>query len=397
MSLRVVMFSKTPLAGAPIRIAQALRRHTELDVRLVDLRRWGIFEHDHVHEEDPERTLELAQQADILHLFNYLDAASADFRPVDFGRLAAGGKRLVRMFGSTPMFVAAMMGISLEDVLRDPIPKLVIAQHPERYLPSARVVPNIVPQDDETYLPADAPLESAGVVFCPTRREGAWEARWDTKGMPETAAMLAKLKRRTGLAFRTVHGRSLIEAMDVKRRAAIVIDDLVTGSYHLSSLEGLALAKPVLGWLDGRTEAVMRTISGAASIPLVNVRLEDTPEVLSHLAREAEERHALGIEGRAWLCKYWSDRDLVRHYVAAYEDLMHDPRRIARQPELALDQSARTFRAIALPECIHQARRRRWPASRPLHRRLMDLAFRLARATRRGLAARLPKARPSRT
>lgn len=379
MSLRVVMFSKTPLAGAPIRIAQALRLHTQLDVRLVDLRRWGVFEHDHVHEEDPEKTLELAEQADVLHLFNYLDARSADFHPVDFARLAAGGKRLVRMFGSTPMLVAALMGISLEEVLRDPIPKLVIAQHPERFLPTARVVPNIVPQDDEKYLPPDQPLETAGVVYCPTRQNGAWESRWDTKGMPETVAMLEKLNRDTGFAFRTVHGRSFLEAMDVKRRAAIVVDDLVTGSYHLSALEGLALAKPVLSWLDGRTDAVLRAISGADANPFVNVRLEDAPEVLSHLAREVEERRAVGVEGRAWLSQYWSDRDLVRHYVAAYEDLMHDPRLITRQPDLALDRTAQCFRAIALPECVHQARRRRWLASRPLPARLVDLARRLAR------------------
>jgi hypothetical protein len=391
MSLRIVTFSKTPLAGAPIRIVRALQRHTDLDVRHVDLKRWGIFEHDHVHEEDPERTAELAERADILHLFNYLNAGSNDFAPVDFGRLATGGKRLVRQFGSTPMLIAAEMGIPLEEVLNDPIPKLVIAQHPERFLPTARVVPNIVSQDDELYLPACRPLETAGVVFCPTRQDGAWEARWDTKGMPETVAMMKRLNRRTGLPFRMIHGRPFEEAMAAKRCAAIVIDDLVTGSYHLSSLEGLALAKPVLTHLDGRTDTVLRAISGADSIPFVNVRLEDAPEVLTHLAREPDERHGVGVEGRAWIDRYWRDRDLVRHYVGAYADLMDDPRRITRQPELALDRPARIFRAIALPDCVHQARHRHWLDAQPLDLYFTEITRRLAVKTRRALATNLPE------
>ena len=391
MSLRIVSFSKTPLAGAPIRLVRALQQHTDLDVRHVDLKRWGIFEHDHVHDEDPEGTMVLAEQADILHLFNYLDAHSRDFAPVDFERLAARGKRLVRMFCSTPMLIASRMRVPLQAVLDDPIPKLVVAQHSERFLPTARVVPSIVPQDDLTCLPADSPIETAGVVFCPTSDLGAWDARWDTKGMPETVAMLEQLKRRTGLAFQTIHGRPFAEAMDARCCAAIAIDDLVTGSYHLSSLEGLALAKPVLTYLDARTDAVLRAIAGADSVPFVNVRLEDAQEVLAWLAREPDERHAVGVEGRALIDKYWRDRDLVRHYEAVYADLMDDPRGITRQPDLAVDRPGRKFRAFALPDCIHEARRQRWIDTHSRRSTFTGTARRLAHEIRRAVAARIPE------
>jgi hypothetical protein len=71
--MNIVVFSKTPLAGAPIRIVQALRRHTDFNVRLVDLKRWGIYDHDVVHSESPDAVVDLADKADIIHLFNYLD------------------------------------------------------------------------------------------------------------------------------------------------------------------------------------------------------------------------------------------------------------------------------------------------------------------------------------
>jgi hypothetical protein len=38
--VKVVHFSKTPLAGAPIRLVEALQRYTKYDVHLVDLKRW---------------------------------------------------------------------------------------------------------------------------------------------------------------------------------------------------------------------------------------------------------------------------------------------------------------------------------------------------------------------
>ncbi len=65
--MKVVHFSRTQLAGAPIRLVQALRSHTNYDVWLVDLERWGRYDHDVVHTENPARTLELAS-AGQMHL-----------------------------------------------------------------------------------------------------------------------------------------------------------------------------------------------------------------------------------------------------------------------------------------------------------------------------------------
>ena len=367
------MFSKTAMAGAPIRIAQAINEHTEVQVRLVDSKRWGIFEHDHIHEENPEITFSLAQEADIIHLFNYLDGRSEDFAPVDFSDLEKRGKRLVRHFESTPMLVADAMGIPLEGVLNDPIPKLVIAQYPERFLPTARVVPNIIPQDDPAYQPSEGEHEEMGMIFSPSWQRSAWDARWDTKGLPETVELIGKVALRTGWRFQVLQNMPLAEVLREKRKAAIIIDELITGSYHLSGLEGLSLGKPVLAFLDERTQYVLREISGSQSCPFVNVRLEDGYEVLIHLLENHLERRKLGQENREWIEKHWSDRSLVQHFVEVYEQLLTDPSQVKRQPELALDSACSRFVAINLADRIYQARARRWFESEPLKRRLWRL------------------------
>ncbi|NLC59317.1 MAG: glycosyltransferase family 1 protein, partial [Armatimonadetes bacterium] len=139
MGFRVLHFSSTPLAGAPIRLVQALREHTDHEVRLVDLQRWGLYDHDLVFSEQPDEVVELAAKADIIHLHNYLDSHSTCFAPIDFERLRRRGTALVRQFHTHPEFVAQVMGVSPSAVLSCPLPSLVIAQSQERFYPQARV------------------------------------------------------------------------------------------------------------------------------------------------------------------------------------------------------------------------------------------------------------------
>lgn len=359
--MRVVHFSRSPLAGAPIRLVDALRRHTGLDVRLVDSDRWSIFAHDVVFSEDPEEALALADQADVIHLHNYLDYGSDAFHPIDFEALRHQGKRFVRQFHSTPALVAREMGVDVSRVLSCPIPSLVIAQFQERYYPAARVVPNLIPQDAPDYLP-DATGRGTGIVFCPTNRVGAWDERWNTKGYPEMKALLERVRTRTGCPIVCVEGCSHPQSMIAKRQAAVSVDELVTGSYHLSGLEALSVARPSLAFLDGRTERVLREVSGASECPFVNVQLEDACETIVHLLAHPDEAVEVGHAGRNWIERYWSEQQLIPMYLEAYEMLMDDPRRLTRQEALRIDSVGAAFFAIQVPDLVWRARAEQFKA-----------------------------------
>jgi len=359
--MRVVHFSNNSLAGAPIRLCRALAAHAGIEARLVDSKRFGLYGQDVVFEETPEAALGLARAADVIHLHNFLDAQSTDFAPIDFAGLAKAGARLLRHFHSTPELIAARRGIGVAELFASPTPSIVIAQYPERLFPKAMVVPNLIPENDPAYLPADGDREW-DVFFCPTKTDSAWENRWSTKGAPETLAMLARLAKNTGARINARDGFSLIPLAQVlaeKRRSRIVIDDLANGSYHLSGLEGLSLGKPVLNYLDERTLFLLRAFSGQSEHPFCNVRLEEAEDVLAYLLAHPDETEAIGAAGRDWISRHWSERRLVGFYRRMYETLLDDPGRIVRQPELAPDGPRRFF-AVTLPELVHGARRRRF-------------------------------------
>lgn len=331
--MQVVHFSFTPLAGSPIRIVNALRRHTSWHARLIvlDPRAYGTrtFDGDLDWTTDREQALACIDQADILHLHHFFDLEHNPFG-LDFSALQRKGKRLVRQFHSTPFHLAGGQVSRIREVVDSSVPQLVIAQYPERYFPRARLVPNLVPLDDELHRPLAAPERSDAVTvfFAPSSAHSAWQfpqamRRWESKGLPETARMLERARRRNpSLVVDIRRDVPHVECLRARQAADISIDDLVTGSFHLSSLEGLAQGVPTLGFLDRRTLATLAEMAGTSTHPWLNCRVEDAEAILDTLVANASLRSTLGQAARSWMLRYWNDRDLVAHYTDAYARLM---------------------------------------------------------------------------
>lgn len=351
--MKVVSFSATPLAGAPIRVAQCAALHDNVETRHVDLERWGIFPHDHVHSEDPEYTRQLVEEADVLHFYNTVHLDTTLFSGINF-RDWLDKKAMVWHFQSTTMLVARLAGISLADIHESPVPKIVIAQYPERFLPEARVVRNPVFLHAAEYQPrSDCNID---VSFAPTKTCSAWHDRWNTKGMPETVASLVRLSKSTGAACKVIHNCTLEETLKIKRQSRIVLDDLVTGSYHLSALEGLAMGKLVCTYLDQRTDYVMRQVSGSNRIPFVNVRVEDIFRVLEYLMTDPVAVRQIGEENRSWMEEHWSEYKIADEFQTLYRMLLENPGSVKRQSAFSLSSSREYFIAHSGGNRIFESR-----------------------------------------
>lgn len=331
--MQVVHFSLTPLAGSPIRIVNALRRHTSWYARLIvlDPAAYGTrtFEGDLVWSRDREEAWSCIESADILHLHHYFDLAHNPFE-LDFTELQRRGKRLIRQFHSGPFHIAGGQMSRVTEIIQSPVSQLVVAQYQERYFPNARVVPNLVPLQDDLYRPLGAPNLTAAVkiFFAPSSPHSAWKsgeamARWENKGSPETAAMLERLSARNPLVVADIR-RDMphAECLRARQAADLSIDDLVTGSFHLSSLEGLAQGVPTLAFLDPRTLSVLAEMAGTPTHPWINCRLENAEDQLASLAAQPELRYMLGQSARDWMTRYWNDRDLVCHFTDAYAHIL---------------------------------------------------------------------------
>ena len=172
---------------------------------------------------------------------------------------------------------------------------------------------------------------------------------------------LDKLARRFALHLDIVRDRQLTHATALagKRRAHIVIDECVTGSYHRNSLEGLVAGCVVLngvGLLPAVADAFRLCAGEDTEIPFIFANLNNLEAVLASLIeRGAEALTAEGVRNRAWMEKHW---DFERQWTQFWEPS------ITR----ALAKSTRQS-VITLPSAENQAEKISRPTSgvaRPL-------------------------------
>ncbi|PUE59830.1 hypothetical protein B9Z44_09720 [Limnohabitans curvus] len=337
-------------------MVQALNRFTDVEARLVNFnpRIYGnrAFDEDIDFTKQSELVHELVEKADIVHCHHWIELQNNPFG-IDLTR-----KLVVRQFHSEPGFVSRHAGVPVEIILNDRCPQLVVAQFHERLYPNARPVPNLL-NFDSIDIALGAPLlakknAKCSVSFAPTSEVPAGMDRWNTKGAPETLVLLGKLQSELDFnmdVFRDLpHAQSLIR----KASADIVIDDMVTGSYHLSGLEAMALGKPTLGFLDSRMVATLCLLTGSASLPWINMHLTALPKALVHLLKNVELRCNLGQYSAAWMRQYWNTQNLVVHYVQAYQDILRGQTHLRQIPINALsDQVIPDLNWLSLTEGLY--------------------------------------------
>lgn len=322
--MNIVHLAYTPLAGAPIRLVRALQ-HAGESVRLITLnpKVYGsrTFETDLDWTTQREEALTLLRQADVIHMHHYFDPAVNNFK-LNIPKLNPKAK-LIRQFHSSSRFISQSTGLSIKEIQESQIPQLVIAQFQERYYPRARVVPNICP----LWVGGNNQPEQFSIFFSPSNRNGAWtlgegELRWDTKGYPEVRNILRDTRNcQSTIAFGVPHEK----CMELRANCHAAIDDLVTGSYHLSGLESISQGCCTFTYLDDRVQEVLRQVTGSDSHPFINVKLEEFSEILQHCTDEIELVKAMGINSRSWFERYYAPNKLIHHYIKAYNDLINQP------------------------------------------------------------------------
>jgi hypothetical protein len=197
------------------------------------------------------------------------------------------------------------------------MPGLVVGQY-QATLPEFAgwtAIPNPVP----IWEPAHTPGEKGSVVticYTPSGRHERYppghRLYWHGKGYETTMRVLERLSRAMPLRLEVIGRQQLshAEALAMKRRAHVVIDECVTGSYHRNSLEGLATGCVVVngvGLLPGVVDTFRRCAADADRVPFVFATLDTLEAVLLDLAnRGADSLTVMGRENRAWMERHWS-------------------------------------------------------------------------------------------
>lgn len=325
--MNIIHLCLTPLAGAPIRIASALNKFTDNNVRLINLNPtcYGkrTFPEDLIWEKDKEECLDLISSADILHFHHFINLENENnpFK-VNFKKLAPTAK-FIRQFHSDLNFIANT-DENKKFILEDKYPKLVIPHCAERSFLDVFVVPNIIPIDElkpiYIYISTSVPK----VFFSASTTGSMWCTRWNTKGYPEIVKKFNELKKKNNFDFITVTDTPYEECQRIKQNSDIVVGDITSGSYHLTDLEALSMGKPTFSYLDSRTQLTLTALLGCTDLPFINTRIEEIDLPFTEIINDRSLLKEVGEFSRYWIEKYYNEKVLVKIYEQAYEKVMNN-------------------------------------------------------------------------
>ena len=324
---KIIHISRTSLAGAPIRIVNALNKYTKFDARLVHFgpavtsQKENIFEEDLIWDTDRETSIELIKNADIIHFHHWFDLKFNPFL-IDFTKECKNGCKFLRHFHSDKYFLNQTEIRFNENYEKDLLPKVVIPHCPERTFPELQILPNIMPIFDEEYLPKKSNNKRIKVLFSASQKRDMYEFRWATKGYEQVNKLLMELSENYDFDYEVISGLTFKQAMNKKNESDIIIGDIVTGSYHLTELEGLALGKPVFTWLDGRSVSTFMNTFKTKEVPFINANIYEIKDVLVELIQNRQLIDDIGAYSREWIEKYYQDEELIKNFVEVYDELL---------------------------------------------------------------------------
>lgn len=326
----VLHIAMSPLAGAPIRLVNALNQYTDFKSRLIvfNTKAYGTrtFPNDLDWQVDKEKCLELISKADIIHFHHFIDFDSTDnaFK-INFKDTAKKSCKFIRQFHSNLKFISGDNSDIMNKIVNDKYPKLVIPHCAERVFLNAAVVPNIIPINDEIYLPNYKNNDIPQVFYSASSKSSIWDARWETKGYFEVCDKLKSLKKKyNNFNYNVVTDTPYYECLKIKQNSDIVIGDICTGSYHLTELEALSQGKCVFAYLDNRIQLVLQNLTGCKDLPFINTRIEEFDNVFLEIVKNKDLRKEISEFSRKWIEKYYSDERMIQHFVNVYNKLLSD-------------------------------------------------------------------------
>lgn len=119
------------------------------------------------------------------------------------------------------------------------------------------------------------------------------------KGSAFVNEAVEELKKKYDFDYIQVQGLPQEEAKKLYRRADIVVDQLLMGTYGVFAIEMMALGKPVIAYLTDEMKE-----SFPEDLPVISATTTDIKDVLEDLIVNEEKRKEIGEKGAAYVRKY---------------------------------------------------------------------------------------------
>ncbi len=282
--LKILLIKRSRLADAPDELVKAINRYTQ-------------------HHADID--CKAKEGYHILHYNNIYFPAKHNSKVIQY-HSEPSRVTFAKHFGNAPTF---------------PKKQLVLSQY-HATLPEyshCELVQNVINFENDTY---DLKHQERGTKFFKIGYSPSVTQKvniYYDKGYEKTKAILESIE---GIEFDIITGVSLTECIKRKSSCDIIIDECVTGSFHRSGLEGLALGKMTICWLNNETEKMLKDFT-STEIPFENIHIDNLKEFLIKCCDfPLEEIHKVGEKNRIWMEKNWHPKIIAEKFISIYRDVI---------------------------------------------------------------------------
>jgi len=200
------------------------------------------------------------------------------------------------------------------------VKKHVIAQY-QSTLPqfsNCDIVRNIVDFNNPIYNPQY--FSKIKIGYSPSFKNVFGE--WHNKGFKETKEALERIKKIYDyrVDYDIITDVPLEECLIRKSKCNIIIDEVVTGSYHRSGLEGLAMGKLTICNLSHKVKDVLANVSGTNEIPFKLSNAHGLTQTLIDIIENGIDYiNDVGKNNRVWMENHWNPETIVNEFIKKIE------------------------------------------------------------------------------
>ncbi len=326
--MKILHLSRTSLAGAPFRLSQFLNKYGQnIESRCAT----GVTTSIHFPVdyqvpfskcgkeyvlETTDELLNMIEETDIVHIHNY-----PPFSQDNKAWQKIEKKKIILQLHSPPNTSEHLYKLLVSKIKIDKI--LVIAQYHAVFLniPGMKIVRNVVDIDDDYLKPFIVKNSKPVISYSPSNSASREQlsTKWDYKSYDEVKSVLDDINNKADIIFHL--GMPWLDSLKRRRRANIHIDEVSTGSYHLSSLEALSQGTVTIAGIAPWMEDIIRKATGCQDIPWVVANENNLSSVIENLILDWDSLLEKQRQSRKWMEKYWAPEIIIKDYTKIYESL----------------------------------------------------------------------------
>lgn len=137
------------------------------------------------------------------------------------------------------------------------------------------------------------------------------------KGSKYIVEAMERLGKKYSFEFILVMNKSQEEALEIYKRADIIIDQMFAQTYGVFAVEAMALGKPVITYIS---EEIRKSFP--PDLPVFSATIDNLEEVAEKLIQDGRLREAAGRAGRRYAENYHDDRKVAKMQAEIYRGMM---------------------------------------------------------------------------